>query len=227
MLSAAKRGHKSCRRNGFQGLRAKRSKRVPSATLLTLRDIRKRFGATTAVDGLSLEVRAGEVFGLLGPNGAGKSTTIAITTGLLAPDAGAVDLLGLGSPAEPRVRMHLGLAPQEITLYGELTARENLMFFARLYGIAAPRARVDELLAMVRRIADHGTTVLMVEQNVKKALAVADRGYVLERGALIASGPARLLQRSNVIREAYLGADATDHTTAADAVQRRRQTTPV
>jgi branched-chain amino acid transport system ATP-binding protein len=84
---------------------------------------------------------------------------------------------------------------------------------------------VDELLGIARRIADAGTTVLMVEQNVKKALAVADRGYVLERGALVASGPAKLLQRSNVVREAYLGADATDHTTAADAVQRRRKTT--
>jgi len=87
----------------------------------------------------------------------------------------------------------------------------------------APRM-VDELLAIARRIADHGTTVLMVEQNVKKALAVADRGYVLERGTLVASGPARLLERSNVVREAYLGADAADKTTAADAVQRRRKT---
>ncbi len=69
----------------------------------------------------------------------------------------------------------------------------------------APRM-VDELLAIARRIADAGTTVLMVEQNVKKALAVADRGYVLERGVLVASGPARLLARSSVIREAYLGA---------------------
>jgi len=66
---------------------------------------------------------------------------------------------------------------------------------------------VDELLAMVRRIADAGTTVLMVEQNVKKALTVADRGYVLERGALVASGPAKLLARSSVIREAYLGVE--------------------
>lgn len=68
----------------------------------------------------------------------------------------------------------------------------------------APRM-VDELLQMARRIADTGTTVLMVEQNVKKALAVADRGYVLERGALVASGPARLLARSSVVRETYLG----------------------
>ena len=72
----------------------------------------------------------------------------------------------------------------------------------------APRM-VDELLGITRRIADAGTTVLMVEQNVKKALAVADRGYVLERGAIVASGPARLLARSSVIREAYLGADTS------------------
>jgi branched-chain amino acid transport system ATP-binding protein len=85
----------------------------------------------------------------------------------------------------------------------------------------APRM-VDELLAMARRIADTGTTVLMVEQNVKKALAVADRGYVLERGTLVASGPAKLLARSTVIREAYLGAPASDTTTAADAATRTR-----
>jgi branched-chain amino acid transport system ATP-binding protein len=65
---------------------------------------------------------------------------------------------------------------------------------------------VDELLAIARRIADAGTTVLMVEQNVKKALAVADRGYVLERGEIVASGPAKLLARSTVIQESYLGA---------------------
>ncbi len=72
----------------------------------------------------------------------------------------------------------------------------------------APRM-VDELLTMTRRIADSGITVLMVEQNVKKALAVADRAYVLERGVVVASGPAKLLQRSTVIREAYLGVQAS------------------
>jgi branched-chain amino acid transport system ATP-binding protein len=83
----------------------------------------------------------------------------------------------------------------------------------------APRM-VDELLAIARRIADSGTTVLMVEQNVKKALAVSDRGYVMERGTLVASGPAKLLARSTIVREAYLGAQASDTTTAARAVQR-------
>jgi branched-chain amino acid transport system ATP-binding protein len=89
----------------------------------------------------------------------------------------------------------------------------------------APRM-VDELLAMVRRIADAGTTVLMVEQNVKKALAVADRGYVLERGALVASGPAKLLARSTVIREAYLGAQSSETTSASDAALRSRSVIP-
>ena len=78
----------------------------------------------------------------------------------------------------------------------------------------APRM-VDELLTIARRIADAGTTVLMVEQNVRKALAVADRGYVLERGTLVASGPARLLARSSVIREAYLGAGSEPAGTSA------------
>ena len=79
---------------------------------------------------------------------------------------------------------------------------------------------VDQLLGIARRIADAGVTVLMVEQNVKKALAVADRGYVLERGTLVASGPARLLARSTIVREAYLGAQRADETSAADAASR-------
>jgi len=74
---------------------------------------------------------------------------------------------------------------------------------------------VDELLAIARRIADQGVTVLMVEQNVRKALAMADRGYVLERGRLTASGPASLLARSTVVREAYLG--KTTHKTATSS----------
>lgn len=84
----------------------------------------------------------------------------------------------------------------------------------------APRM-VDELLAIARRIADGGTTVLMVEQNVRKALAVADRGYVLERGTLVAHGDARLLARSSVIREAYLGDPSSEPSSAAKAVRRQ------
>ena len=141
--------------------------------MLALHDIRRRFGSTIAVDGLSLEVRTGEVFGLLGPNGAGKSTTIAIATGLLAPDAGSVDLLGLGSPSNPKVRMHLGLAPQEITLYAELTARENLRFFADLYGVSNARMRVDALLALVELDARANDRVATFSGGMKRRLNLA------------------------------------------------------
>ena len=118
-------------------------------------------------------------------------------------------------------------------LAGTMSGGEQQMVAVARAMMSAPRLlmldepSLGELLAIARRIADAGTTVLMVEQNVKKALAVADRGYVLERGTLVASGPARLLERSNVVREAYLGADAADQTSAADAVQRRRKTPPV
>ena len=100
---------------------------------------------------MSLEVRKGEVFGLLGPNGAGKSTTISMCTGLLAPDSGRVEIEGLGAPSDERVRGRMGLAPQAIALYEELSGRENLLFFGRLYGIdgAALKKRVDELLELV------------------------------------------------------------------------------
>lgn len=88
----------------------------------------------------------------------------------------------------------------------------------------APRM-VDELLSMTRRIADSGTTVLMVEQNVRKALAVADRGYVLERGSFVAHGSSTLLSRSSVIREAYLGAASGDTRSASQALEKTVRST--
>jgi ABC-2 type transport system ATP-binding protein len=117
--------------------------------MLRLTNLAKRFGDIVAVDGLSLEVRRGEVFGLLGPNGAGKSTSINIAMGLIAPDAGSVELDGLGTPADTAVRRHLGLAPQTLALYDDLTAEENLTFFARLYRLDQIRDRVAAALELV------------------------------------------------------------------------------
>lgn len=97
-----------------------------------IRDLRKSYGALTAVDGLSLDIRKGETLGLLGPNGAGKTTTISMLIGLLEPSAGFVTIDG-ASPTEPSTRNRIGLAPQALSLYEELTGLENLEFFARLY----------------------------------------------------------------------------------------------
>lgn len=121
--------------------------------MLTLREVRKSFGQTVAVDGLSLSIRPGEVFGLLGPNGAGKSTTIAMAVGLLRPDAGTVELTGDGGgdPALARVRSRIGVAPQSLAVYEELSGEENLEFFGSLYGLsgAGLRDRVGEVLELV------------------------------------------------------------------------------
>src|SRR5690606_4609387 len=113
-------------------------------------DLRKSHGPIVALAGVSLRVEAGEIVALLGPNGAGKSTLVSITAGLLEPDAGEVRLAG-GSPREPAVRRRIGLAPQSLAIYPELSAAENLDFFARLCGCAATQAaaRVEWALEFV------------------------------------------------------------------------------
>ena len=105
--------------------------------MLNLRNVRKSFGKTVTVDGLSLSVRKGEIFGLLGPNGAGKSTSVSLSVGLLAPDAGSVAIDGGGNPASPEVRQKIGVAPQALALYDALTGEENLHFFGKVYGLSA------------------------------------------------------------------------------------------
>jgi ABC-2 type transport system ATP-binding protein len=107
--------------------------------MLTLREVRKRYDGNVAVDGLSLDVRRGEIFGLLGPNGAGKTTTVHIAVGLLRADEGKVSIEGLGSPDLPSVRAHLGIAPQSLSIYETLTADQNLRFFGRIYGLSGRR----------------------------------------------------------------------------------------
>jgi len=103
--------------------------------MLQLTNVRKAFGAIVAVDGLSLSIQQGEVFGLLGPNGAGKTTTVNMAVGLLKPDQGAIELDGTGSPDQPNVRAKIGVATQALALYDDLTGEENLSFFGKLQGL--------------------------------------------------------------------------------------------
>jgi len=121
--------------------------------MLSLRSVTKRYGALTALDGVSLDIARGEFFGLLGPNGAGKSTLMSLAAGLRSPDAGAltVDEVVV-SPADPAGRVALGLVPQSIALYEELSAEQNLRIFGELYGLrgALLRDRINEGLAAVQ-----------------------------------------------------------------------------
>ncbi|MGE3621492.1 MAG: ABC transporter ATP-binding protein [Acidimicrobiia bacterium] len=120
--------------------------------VLEVEGLVKRYGERVAVADVSLHVDQGETYGLLGPNGAGKSTTISMIVGLLEPDAGRVRVLG--RPVTTRTaaaRAAIGLVPQDVAVYPDLTARENLRFFGRLYGIVGRElaARVDRVLEVI------------------------------------------------------------------------------
>ena len=121
-------------------------------SLLDVRHLRKRFGGHQAVADVSLSLEPGEVLGLLGPNGAGKSTTMSMIVGLLAPDAGEVLVDGRtyhGRDAAQKRR--LGLVPQDLAIYPELNAIENLQFFGHLYGLGGRqlKSRCDEILESI------------------------------------------------------------------------------
>ena len=103
--------------------------------MLEVRNLVKRYGSLVAVDDLSFTVERGETFGLLGPNGAGKSTAMLCAVGALTPDSGSITVAGRSDPRQAEVRRGLGLCPQTISLYAELTADENLRFFGELYGL--------------------------------------------------------------------------------------------
>jgi ABC-2 type transport system ATP-binding protein len=121
-------------------------------TVLELENLTIRYGGLVAVDGLSLRVAAGEIFGLLGPNGSGKSTTIAAVAGGLPPAYGTIRVAGRREADDPLAyRRLIGLVPQELALFDELTAEQNLAFFGRLYGLGGARLgrRLDEVLALI------------------------------------------------------------------------------
>jgi ABC-2 type transport system ATP-binding protein len=143
--------------------------------LIEARGLRKSFGAITAVDGVSFALRRGETFGLLGPNGAGKTTTILLLVGGLSPDQGEVLVDGAADPTRPGVRRAIGVAPQSLSLYGELTGEENLEFFGRLYGIEGRtlQERVARGLALAGLESRRGDRVRTYSGGMQRRLNLA------------------------------------------------------
>jgi branched-chain amino acid transport system ATP-binding protein len=236
---------------------------APAKPLLELKEITVRYGQTTAVSELSLEVRAGEIVTLLGANGAGKSSTLNAIVGLAPVVGGQVLVAGTdvtGRPPEAIIRHGVALVPEGRRIFANLTAGENLRLGAaiatreqyeeRLLGVldlfpvvkerldskaglfsggeqqqlAIARAlmadpalllldepslglapiMVSVVFELIEGLRERGVTVLLVEQNVERALGVADRAYVLSTGRLDVSGAADSLG-SQAIEEAYLG----------------------
>jgi ABC-2 type transport system ATP-binding protein len=154
--------------------------------ILAAKDLRKNYDGTAALDGVSLELRRGELFGLLGPNGAGKTTLLSILAGLLDADGGEVLLDGRRFTRNDRsLRRRVGLGTQDLAVYPELTARENLLFFGRLYEIEYHRLekRVNDLLAAVglsdRADARAGTFSGGMKRRLNLAVAVVHEPEIL------------------------------------------------
>jgi ABC-2 type transport system ATP-binding protein len=222
--------------------------------LFQVEGLAKRYGDVRAVDGITFEVRKGELYGLLGPNGAGKSTTMAMLSGLLVPDEGRILFDGIDLADEPlKVKARLGIVPQEPALYETLSARENLRFWAGIYGLSGaalekavdrvldetalasrakepvktfsggmkrrlnlgiglvhspqavlmdeptvgidPQARAN-LLEVVRRVAQAGTTIVYTTHYLEEAETLCDRIGILDHGKILAEGTlAELKQR--------------------------------
>ena len=144
--------------------------------IVEARDLRKSYGDRVAVDGVSLTIAAGETYGLLGPNGAGKTTTISMICGLLGRDGGDVTVAGHDLDRDPLgAKSAIGYVPQDLALYPDLTADENLGFFGRLYGLkaAALRERVDAVLEVVGLADRRGDRVDSYSGGMKRRLNIA------------------------------------------------------
>jgi ABC-2 type transport system ATP-binding protein len=124
------------------------ARRMNSQAAVQARDVRKRFGAVDALNGLDLDVRTGEIYGLLGPNGSGKTTFIRCLAGMLRLDGGTITVLGQ-PPRDAVAAGRVGYMTQAAALYGDLSVEENLHFFARLEGVDGVDDRIDEVLATV------------------------------------------------------------------------------
>jgi ABC-2 type transport system ATP-binding protein len=144
--------------------------------LLSVEQISKSYGARKAVDGVSFQVGRGQTVGLIGPNGAGKSTTVGMICGLLRPDSGRIlldgELMGQGASSAKR---KIGLVPQDLALYEDLSALENLRLFGALYGLkgAALRQRCEQVLALVNLGDRAGDAPASFSGGMKRRLNIA------------------------------------------------------
>jgi ABC-2 type transport system ATP-binding protein len=145
------------------------------ALAIEVKDLHKSFGDFQAVKGLSFSIEAGEIFSLLGPNGAGKSTTISMLSGLLRPTRGDACIFGHSILTDARAaRAALGVVPQDIALYPDLTARENLLFWGKMYGLrgSALQQRVKEVLEVIGLTERRGDRVGTFSGGMKRRVNI-------------------------------------------------------
>lgn len=152
--------------------------------IITTQGLTKHYGSFTAVDGLSLHVRRGSIYGFLGPNGAGKSTTMKLLLGLLPPDGGSFTVDGLSFPGDRRaILSRTGSLIEAPSFYGNLTGRENLELQRRILHL--PESAVDEALALTGLTEFAGRLAKRYSMGMKQRLGLA--------GALLGKPPLLIL----------------------------------
>lgn len=144
--------------------------------MITVTDLKKSYGSTVALKGISFSIRPGEFYGLLGPNGAGKSTTIGIMSTLVNPDQGSVVIDGHDLEKDPmRCKQVIGVVPQEIALYNELSAVDNLLFWGSLYKVKKDvlKTRIDETLKLFGLFDRRNDKVKTYSGGMKRRINIA------------------------------------------------------
>lgn len=190
-------------------------------TELVITGLAAHYGPIQALKGVNVTVAAGELVALVGANGAGKTTLMRTLSGVLPASAGTVTCDGeeiTGLSPDARVRLGISQVPEGRQVFGPMSVEDNLMLGA----YTRPRREIADSLAHVYdmfprleqrhqqqagivKLRDEGTTVFVVEQNAFKALAIADRGYVMETGRTVLTDAASALLEDERVKEAYLG----------------------
>ncbi len=141
--------------------------------MIEVKNLTKRFGVKTVLKGLDFQVQEGEFVALLGPNGAGKTTFLRILSSLSRPSFGKVTISGYKLPDQAAaVRRRLGVVSHQPLLYGDLTAEENLRFFAKMYGLNQPAARITQVLELVGLVSRRRDLVRTFSRGMQQRLAI-------------------------------------------------------
>jgi ABC-2 type transport system ATP-binding protein len=180
----------------------------PTGAILQVDAVRHAFGPHQVLKGVSLEVRAGEIYALLGPNGAGKTTLVRAICGRIKPDGGEVRLVGRDPYVDGEARAALGLAPQALALYPQLTVLENLQTFASLAGLKG--------LAVAGAV-DHAMAVTQTAERARSLVRTLSGGYQrrVNIAAAVLAGPKLL-----VLDEPTVGVDMQAREAIAEALRR-------
>lgn len=171
--------------------------------MIELKNLTKKFGDLTAVDKLSLNIKAGEVFGILGPNGAGKTTTIRMLSSLIGPTSGTATVAGLEiGKDDQEIRRKIGILTESPGLYDRLSAERNLLFFARLHEIENPEAKVEQYLRLLELWERRKDLVGGFSKGMKQKMAIA-RALLHEPKVLFLDEPTSGLdpEMSKLVRE--------------------------